>query len=484
MATQDPNALLTRLLREPAESPWLEFKENNSDLEEIGRCVSALANAAILAERDRAFIVWGVENQTKRRVGSSVCLKELRRGGENFSNWVSRLVEPRLMMEFLDFEVRGKTFAILVIEPTYDRPVRFSGSEYIRIGENVRKLAEFPDHERALWLATGRRKFESAVALPHQTPEQVLESLNIETYYRLSGKTQPKNPDEIIRQFAASSFIVSDMEGRYDIANLGALLLANDMTNFPSIAHKSVRVIQYDGMTKQRSVDEVEGKRGYAVGFQGMMKFIMDRLPKEERYLDGVRKTVSAFSATAIRDIIANALIHQDFTIGGAGPMIELYRDRVEIINPGNTLIEVDRIIDERRSRNEKLAAAMRNLGICEERGGGIDKAIIEIEQMSLPAPEFYRSENSMKVVLYGPKKFNQLSKGDKLWACYCHCVVRWLQRDYMSNTSLRERFSLPDEDYQAVSAVISAARQAGRIDEAEPGQGKRNARYVPYWAV
>ena len=78
---------------------------------------------------------------------------------------------------------------------------------------------------------------------------------------------------------------------------------------------------------------------------------------------------------------------------------------------PGNSLIEVDRIIDERRPRNENLASTMRELGICEERGGGIDKTIIEIKMMSLPAPEFFASKDSMRVVLFGPRKFNQLSK-------------------------------------------------------------------------
>jgi predicted HTH transcriptional regulator len=483
MATSDPKVLLKRLLEEPAECTWLEFKHNNSNVDEIGRCVSACANAAILAERDRAFIVWGIENRTKRRIGTTVRLGELKKGGENFQNWISRVVEPHLMMEFLDFDERGKTFAILVMEPTYDRPVKFGGTEYVRIGENVRKLSEFQEHERALWLATGRRKFESAVALPHQSREQVLEKLNTAIYYRLSGKEPPKNSDEMLRQFSASEFIRPDMEGGYDITNLGAVLFANDITNFPSIAKKSVRVIHYIGMDKQKSTGEREGKKGYAIGFQGMIKFIADRLPKEEEYIEGVRKTVSAYSTTAIREVLANALIHQDFTISGAGPVVEIYKDRVEIINPGNSLIEVDRIIDERRSRNEKLASAMRDLGICEERGGGIDKAIIEIEDMSLPAPEFYHSENSMRVVLFGPKRFAQLSKGDKVWSCYCHCVVRWLRHDYMSNTSLRERFSLADEEYQAVSAVISAARKGGRIVEAEAGQGKRNARYIPYWA-
>jgi predicted HTH transcriptional regulator len=163
--------------------------------------------------------------------------------------------------------------------------------------------------------------------------------------------------------------------------------------------------------------------------------------------------------------------------------VVEIYDDRVEVTNPGNSLIPVDRIIDERRSRNEKLAKAMRYLGLCEERGGGIDKAIIDIEERALPAPDFIASQDSMRVVIFGPRAFGQLSKADKIWASFCHSVVRWLQHDYMSNTSLRQRFSLGQDGYQAVSTVISDARKAGRIAPAEQDQGKRNARYVPYWA-
>jgi len=101
---------------------------------------------------------------------------------------------------------------------------------------------------------------------------------------------------------------------------------------------------------------------------------------------------------------------------------------------------------------------------------------------MSLPAPEFFASKDSMRVVIFGPRLFNQLTKADRVWACFCHCVVRWLRHDPMSNQSLRERFRLSDEDYQAASAVIADARKAGKIVQAEENQGKRNARYVPYW--
>jgi ATP-dependent DNA helicase RecG len=482
MATADPKALLRRLLQEPHEGEWLEFKNNNFDPELIGRTISACANAAMLVDRDRAFIIWGIENKTKQRLGCNTALHCVTKGAENLTNWLSRMIEPRLMMEFLDFEEKGKNFSILAIEPTYDRPVKFSGTEYIRVGENVKSLKEFPEHERALWLATGRRKFENAVALPHQSIDDIFQKLHTETYYRLKEDDIPKNQTEIIRRFIQLGYLIDDMEGGYDITNLGALLFANDITIFPSIATKSVRVIKYKGRDKTKSEGETEGKKGYAVGFQGMLKFIMEKLPKEEKFIDGVRKTVSTYSEIAIREIVANALIHQDFTVSGAGPVIEMYQDRIEITNPGHSLIAVDRIINERRSRNEKFAAAMREVGLCEERGGGIDKAIIEIEEMSLPAPEFFQSVNSWRVVIFGPKKFSQLSKADRVWSCFCHCVVRWIRHDFMSNTTLRKRFSLPDEEYQIASIVIADAKKAGKIIPADPAQGRKNAKYIPYW--
>jgi predicted HTH transcriptional regulator len=388
------------------------------------------------------------------------------------------------MLEFLDFEDQGgRQFSILVMEPSYDRPVKFSGVEYVRIGENVKSLKELPEYERALWMATSRRKFESAIALSHQSASEVLKKLNTEIYYSLSDTPYPQNQTEVLRKHLALGAIREDMEGGYDVTNLGALLFADDITVFPSIATKSVRVIKYSGVDKRQSEEEIEGKKGYAVGFQGMLKYILDRLPKREIYEKGVRRVVHQHSETAVREIIANALIHQDFTMAGAAPVIEIYQDRLEVTNPGNSLIEVDRIIDERRSRNEKFAETMREMGLCEERGGGIDKAIIDIEEKFLPAPLFIASENAMRVVIFGPRKFSQLSKSDKVWACYCHCVVRWIHHNYMNNTSLRQRFSLPDEDYQIASDVIANARAAKRIKPAEPGQGNKYARYIPYWA-
>lgn len=480
----NPCALLDRLISEPAESAWVEFKINNSDPQEIGEYVSALANGAMLAGRERAFLVFGVDDKSRQKIGTIVRLSRIKRGNEDFENWLARLVEPRILIECRDFQCDGKDFAIISIEPSYDRPVKFAGTEYFRIGQNKKKLAEFPQYERALWLATGRRKFESAVAETNLTGIEVLDRLDVDPLYELTGEPRPRGETEVLRKLTDRGFVLDNLEGRFDITNLGAILLAREITAFPSLAGKSVRIIKYAGHDKSRSEFEQEGRKGYAVGFSGMMGFLMQRLPKEEKYIGGVRRMIPLYPETAIREIIANALIHQDFTVTGAGPVIEIYDNRLEITNPGNSLISPDRMLDDRQSRNEKLAATMRAFGLCEERGGGLDKTLLEIEKVHLPAPDFISSENSMRVVLLGPRPFSELTKAEKIRACFYHCVLRWMIHDYMSNTSLRERFSLPQEEYQAVSSVISEAIKLDRIAPADPDQGRRNAKYVPYWAA
>jgi ATP-dependent DNA helicase RecG len=220
MPIQNPCALLDRLLAEPAESPWLEFKANNDDPQLIGEYVSALANASMLAGQDRAYLVFGINDKTRAREGTKVRLHEIKKGGENLQNWLTRMVEPRLMLDFEDFECGGLQFSILAIEPTYDRPVRFSGTEYFRIGENKKKLVEFPEHERALWLA-----------ISNQSPEEIFTKLDTSVIFELKNIPEPKNPDEIIRRMVEDRFLIDNMEGGYDITNQGATNRSQSLSN-------------------------------------------------------------------------------------------------------------------------------------------------------------------------------------------------------------------------------------------------------------
>ncbi len=181
----DPSALLNTLVANPNEQEWLEFKENYWDPDQVGRNCSALANSAILLDKDRAYIVWGVQSQTHNKVGTTVRLKKRKGkgGGENFENWLSRQLRPSLTIEMVDFEEGGLHFSLIEIEPSYRAPVKFDGVEYIRIGENTRRLEEFPDRQRALWMKSGARCFEDAIARANVSEADVFSLLDVEAFF-------------------------------------------------------------------------------------------------------------------------------------------------------------------------------------------------------------------------------------------------------------------------------------------------------------
>ena len=107
---------------------------------------------------------------------------------------------------------------------------------------------------------------------------------------------------------------------------------------------------------------------GYAVGFENVMKYIEALIPTEEVILDAKRDKKTAYPLLALREAVANALIHQDLSISGTGPVVEIIDNRIEITNAGIPLVNIDRIIDNPpKSRNEKLASLMRRLKMCEE---------------------------------------------------------------------------------------------------------------------
>ena len=139
------------------------------------------------------------------------------------------------------------------------------------------------------------------------------------------------------------------------------------------------------------------------------------------------------------------------------GSTIELFSDRIEITNPGTPLINTLRFIDEPpQSRNEALAAFMRRLNICEERGSGIDKVIDAVESHQLPAPEFLAMESHTTTILFSPRTFTEMNRDDKVRACYQHACLRFVCRDVMTNATLRKRFGISETNAAIASRIIS----------------------------
>ena len=223
------------------------------------------------------------------------------------------------------------------------------------------------------------------------------------------------------------------MGGRWNVLNLGAILFARDIGEFDSrLARKAIRIVVYDGDGRAATVTHrMDMSLGYASGFRGLNAHINTLVPSPEDLGTGVRKEKPLFPRVAIRELMANALIHQDMTITGAGPTVELFRNRLEIINPGAPLVVPERFIDAPpRSRNEALASLMRRMGLCEEQGTGIDKVVAAVEEAQLPPPEFRAEAGATCTTLFGPRRFADMTTEERLRGCYQHAVLRYLSEE------------------------------------------------------
>lgn len=225
--------------------------------------------------------------------------------------------------------------------------------------------------------------------------------------------------------------------------------------------------------------------QGYAAGFEGLIGFVTTLLPRNELIRQALREEVRMYPEIAIRELVANAIIHQEFSITGTGPTVEIFSDRVEITNPGTPLIDTQRFLDAPpRSRNEALAAFMRRVNICEERGSGIDKVIFQAEVFQLPAPDFLVLEHHTKAILFAHKRLAEMEKDDRIRACYQHACLRRVSNQPMTNSSLRERFGIDDQNYAMASRIIAETIEAGLIRRSDPeSKSKKHARYVPFWS-
>jgi len=483
MTEQELHKIVERLLRLPKECEWVEFKRNLKTEEEIGKYISALSNGACLQNEPFGYLVFGINDVTLQPEGTSFKASLHKVGNEELEHWLLQRLSPRIEIAIFETTFQNKAITLFQVQAAHGQPTCFSNHDYVRVGSITRSLKDFPEKEKKIWTKGPKQIFEKGIAMQVETSADVVALLDTQCYFDLLKTPYPSNRDAVIERFVSEKFIKPNMNG-FAITNLGAILFAKNIREFDTVKRKAVRVIQYSGKDKLKTIKEHEGKFGYAVGFEGMIKYINDLLPTNEVIGQALRDTVSMYPEIAIRELVANAIIHQDFEERGTGPVLEIFSDRIEITNPGLPLITPNRFIDEYQSRNEDLAGMMRRFRICEERGSGIDKVVFNIELFQLPAYDVQIQEKHTKVILFAYQTFADMDKKDRIRACYQHACLKFVTNDIMTNQSLRQRFKIADENAAMVSRMIKDTFEAGLIKEVDPeNKSRKFVKYIPIWA-
>jgi ATP-dependent DNA helicase RecG len=396
-------------------------------------------------------------------------------------------VEPPIQIDHDCEDYEGVRLLFIHIPEAIGKPVhiRKRGVEdsFIRSAGTTRSASRI---EIATMMMTNRTpSWEELNASPLMEDALLPAQLDLDPIFKMLNRPKMDTRESLLKWMADEKFIQRVPAGGGYITNLGAIAASKPISAFPSVLRKAVRVIQYKGTNKAITIEETIGTMGYAVGFQGLLNYVMRKLPTSEVIESALRTKKPVYPEIALRELIANALIHQDFSITGTGPTVDIFSDRIEFTNPGKLLPskQTDRLIGTHgESRNEKLARAFRQYGICEERGSGLFKAASECELYGLPPLDFENGENYFKVVLFSPRSFAQMTAKERLATCYQHAQLKFLSSDTMTNKSLRERLMMPEKQRSMVSVLIQEAIARGLIKADPDNTSLKYTEYVPYW--
>lgn len=456
----------------PKEHQQLEFKEAKNQFDTRKLCGYCVA----IANEGGGQLLLGIANNPPRPVTGTQAFPDTNDIAEKLFAWLGFRVDAEAVQH-----PNGRVVVFHIPSRPRGTAYHHDGKYLMRSGEELVPMSE--DRLRAIF-AEGQPDWLEEPSRSRLSGQDVVELLDTQTYFELRGLAYPTTQAGVLERLEQDRLIELDAASGFTIKRLCALLLAKRLSEFGDVARKAARVVVYSGTSKMNTKLDQPAGRGYAAGFQAMVQFIMTQLPQNEVIEGAIRREQKLVPEIVIRELVANALIHQDFSISGASVMVEVYDDRIEISNPGEPIVPVERFIDGYQSRNERLADLMRRMGACEEKSSGIDKVVSTVEIYQLPAPDFTTTHNRTVAVVYGPQNFEAMTRVDRVRACYQHAALKHVMRQHMTNKSLRERFGLGDDKSAIVSQVIAAAIDEGLVKPDQTvGDSKRLARYLPFWA-
>ncbi len=264
--------------------------------------------------------------------------------------------------------------------------------------------------------------------------------------------------------------VLKDHEGVLRPTIAGYLIFAKEP---PQQKHQFeryvIRCVRYKGSGAHTDIlDKADIVGTLDEQIDAMQAFILRNIPKRAEIIGTKRVEKYEYPEKAIREIIANAVIHRDYRIAETYTQVNVFEDRIEVFNPGNLPpgVTVENIKTAQMSRNKIIAARLNDMDYLEEYGRGIDIVFTKMEEWGLLPPIFKNSSNSFKVILPGERLSQLNDRQLAIWGQVMdkHRITR---RDVEA--------LLPDVPEQTISYDLRKMRDMGLVRQA--GQA-RNTYY------
>lgn len=408
MNTPELTALLDRLRAEPRESEWLEFKHNRYEPRVLGEYVSALANAACLLGRPRAYLVFGIEDGTHAVVGTrfdpgaeTVKDKDAK-GNQLLPLWLSLHLHPNTGYEIHPFEYQGQRVVLFEIHPAYDRPVEFDGTAYIRDGSSKTELSKYPQKARQIW--NSRIDWSAEVC-----ERATLDDLDPDAIAKARAEYKAKFPAKTaeVDGWDTITFLnKTKLASRGGLTYAALLLLGREESSTlltPAVARMSW-ILKNDRNEEQ---DYAHFGPPFLLNVDQVLARIRNLTVRE--LPDGTLFPVemSQYDPWVIREALHNCIAHQDYGLRGRINIVEtpggLILSNVGSFLPGTVETVIQRDAPLEIYRNPLLAETMVNLNMIDTQGGGIKRMFLKQRSRFFPLPDYDLTEpERVKVTLQG----------------------------------------------------------------------------------
>lgn len=258
-------SLLRELISLPNETEWAEFKSNAIRPEDLGEYISALANSAALLGKTKAYMVWGVDDESHLVKGTDFQPSTSKHKQQELESWLLQGLEPKIEFTFNEFySTDNKAVVILEIPAAQHTPVRFSGVEYIRIGSYKKPLGKHAEKERSLWRVFDKKPWEFRIAKEKCDSDEVFKLIDYPSVFALLSHPLPDGKAAILEYLTKERIVEKNDAGNWNITNLGAILFARELESFRHLSRKAIRLIQYKSNNRFATIKEQVGHKGYA----------------------------------------------------------------------------------------------------------------------------------------------------------------------------------------------------------------------------
>ena len=375
---------LLDLIRQ-GESQTVEFKESLTNPKDFASVLVSFANA------NDGYIILGVSN-SKGVKGIRWTNKEeewlLNVGTNNCQPPIVPLVEK------VDLEKR-KVVVLTVLEGT-DKPYKANNICYIRIGQTTRPTDR--QTEIRLMQEVGHLSFER---LPVKNGLfEDLDSIKIKEYLNVRAPYLKDASLDKTKQILINLDFLTNGIGRIVPTYAGILCLGSFPQKF--LPQAVIKAAFFKGRKKEHIILDRSLLEGTLLDLinqgENFVKKNMRiaRVSREDRKID-----LPQYSLKAVREALANALIHRDYTIEGREVMFLFFEDRLEIENPGGLGggLEKKDLGKRRWSRNPILTRYLYEMGQVEGLGRGIQMMREEARLLNAPLPQFESDKKSFRVI-------------------------------------------------------------------------------------